>query len=54
VSLRGINDSKTVARKWKMNTMLITFFDIEGIVHSKLIPQGQIVNQAYYAEILKR
>jgi hypothetical protein len=37
-----------------MNTMLITFFDIEGIVHSKLIPQGQIVNQAYYAEILKR
>jgi hypothetical protein len=37
-----------------MMTMLITFFSIMGIVHVKLIPQGQTVNQAYYVEILKR
>jgi hypothetical protein len=33
--------------KSQMNVMLIPFFDINGIVHFKLGPQGQTFNQAY-------
>jgi histone-lysine N-methyltransferase SETMAR len=37
-----------------MKTMLITFFDIKVIVYFEFIPQGQTLNHAYYAEMLKR
>jgi hypothetical protein len=39
--------------KSQMKTMLITFFDMNGIVHSQFIPQGQTVNEAFYVEIMK-
>jgi hypothetical protein len=40
--------------KLQMKTVLITFFDIKGIVHFEFIPPGQTINQAYFVEILKQ
>jgi hypothetical protein len=37
-----------------MKKMLITSFDIKGIIHFQFIPQGQTVNEAYQVKILKR
>ena len=34
--------------------MLITFFDVRGMVHSEFLPQGQTINQQVYKEILRR
>jgi len=44
------------ARREKSNvkTMLISFFDANGIVHSEFVPAGQTVNQAFYLQVLKR
>jgi len=34
--------------------MLLTFFDIRGIVHYEFVPTGQTVNQVYYLAVLER
>jgi len=34
--------------------MLLTFFDIRGIVHYEFVPTGQTVNQVCYLEVLER
>jgi len=50
-----INSSKRARiSKSQMKKMLITFFDIKGIVRFKFIPHGKIVNEFYYIEIMKR
>jgi len=40
--------------KSRVRTMLLTFFDIRGIVHYEFVPTGQTVNQVYYLEVLER
>ena len=40
--------------KSKVKVMLITFFDVRGIVHSEFLPQDQTVNQQIYRQSLQR
>ena len=34
--------------------MLITFFDVHGIIHAEFLPQGKTINQQVYKNILRR
>jgi hypothetical protein len=38
----------------KTKVMLLVFFDYEGIVHHKYVPDGQAINKAFYLEVLRR
>jgi len=44
------------ARQVKSNvkTMLIAFFDIDGLVHHEYVPRGQKVNKKFYKTVLRR
>ena len=45
---------KAKMSKSKIKSMLICFFDSQGIVHKEFVPPGQTVNQTYYREVLER
>ena len=40
--------------KSKIKSMLICFFDSQGIVREEFVPPGQTVNQTFYREVLER
>jgi hypothetical protein len=40
--------------KSNVKTMLISFFDANGIVYLEFVPNGETVNQAFYLQVLKR
>ena len=37
-----------------VKSMLIIFFDCEGVVHYEFAPRGQTINKGYYVKVLKR
>ena len=39
--------------KSNIKTMLIAFFDIEGLVHHEFVPTGQTVNKEFYETVLQ-
>jgi hypothetical protein len=63
-------DTKQMSSQWKtplspwsknarqvrsnVKTMLIAFFDAEGLVHHEFLPQHQTMNQTVYISILQR
>jgi len=40
--------------KSKIKSMLICFFDSQGIVHKESVPPGQTVDKTFYWEVLER
>jgi hypothetical protein len=40
--------------KSKIKTMLVVFFNIQGIIMTQYVPPGQTVNQTYYTELLTK
>jgi len=40
--------------KSKIKSIVICFFDSQGIVHKEFVPPGQTVNQSFYGEVLER
>ena len=44
---------ENIVKNARVKTMLLTFFDIRGIVHYEFVPTGQTVNQVYYLEVLE-
>jgi hypothetical protein len=40
--------------KSKIKTMLVVFFDIQGIIMTQYIPLAETVNQTYYVELLTK
>ena len=40
--------------KSNIKTMLIAFFDIDGLVHHEFVPTGQAVNKEFYKTVLQR
>jgi histone-lysine N-methyltransferase SETMAR len=45
---------KARMQKSKIKTMLVVFFDIQGIIMAQYLPPGQSVNQTYYIELLTK
>ena len=45
---------KAGMNKFKIKSMLICFFDSQGIVHKEFVPPGQTVNQTCFREVLER
>jgi len=41
-------------QKSRMKTMLIVFFDAEGVIHREFVPEGQKVNAEFYVGVLDR
>ena len=40
--------------KSNVKTMLIAFFDTNGLVHHEYVPRGQTVNKEFYKTVLQR
>jgi len=50
----SLHQKKARMSKSKIKTMLICFFESQGVVHKGFVPQGQTVNKQYYREVLER
>jgi hypothetical protein len=45
---------KLKSQRSSIKTMLIIFFDSQGVVHKEFVPEGKIVNAEFYKEVMDR
>jgi histone-lysine N-methyltransferase SETMAR len=53
-SHQTVQEKKNRMSRSKFKTMLIVFFDIQGVVMAEWVPSGQTVGQYYYMEVLTK
>ena len=50
-----LSKTKTLRfQKSRVKTMLIFFFDAEGVIRREFVPEGQKVNAEFYVDVLDR
>ena len=51
-TMESLRPKKACMSKLKIKMMLIAFFYQRDLVHHELVPEGEIVNQYFYQQIL--
>ena len=54
LSTSSLQPKKVQQVKSNIKTMLIAFFDTDGLVHHEFVPAGQMVNKEFYKTVLQR
>jgi len=45
---------KTAWRLFRVKTMLVIFFDWQGVIHKEFFPEGESINAVYYKGVMER
>ena len=45
---------KTAWRLFRVKTMLVIFFDWQGVIHKEFVPEGETINAVYYKGVTER
>jgi len=41
-------------QKFRVKTMLVIFFDWQGIIHKEFVPEGETISAAYYKGVMEQ
>ena len=41
-------------QKSRVKTMLLIFFDWQGVIHTEFVPEGETINAVYYKGVMER
>jgi len=45
---------KLLFQKSRVKTMLVIFFDCQGVIHKEFVPEGKTINAVYYKGVMER
>jgi len=41
-------------QKFRVKSMLVIFFDWQGVIHNEFVPEGETINAVYYKGVMER